>query len=76
MEESRDSETESCDAGRKIGAATDVDKLDISEKIAEVSNQGEEETIREEMANGNNECVGFNENKEIETTVVFNKFDK
>ena len=37
VEEIRDSKTESCDAGRKIGAATDVDKLDISEKIAEVS---------------------------------------
>ena len=37
VEESRDSKAGSCDAGRKIGAATDVDKLDISEKIAEVS---------------------------------------
>ena len=50
----------------------DVDKLDISEKIAEVSSQGEEETIREEMADGNAECMGFNEdNKKLETTGVF-----
>ena len=76
VEESRDSKAGSCDAGRKIGAAMDVDKLDISEKIAEVSSQGEEEITREKMANGNAEFVGFNDNKEIETTGVFNKFDK
>ena len=76
VEESRDSKAESCDAGRKIGAAMDVDKSDTSEKIAEVSNQGEEETIREEMADSNNQCMGFNNNKELETTGVFDKFDK
>ena len=77
MEESRDSKAESCDAGRKIGAAMDVDKLDTSEKVAEVSNQGEEETIPEKMADGSNKCMGFNDDsKELETVGVFDKFEK
>ena len=65
VEESRDSKSGSCDSGRKIGVATDVDKLDISERTAGVSSQGEEEMAREEMVDGNSEFVGFKCNKEI-----------
>ena len=53
----------------------DVDKSDTSEKIAEVSNQGEEETIPEKMVDGSNECMGFNnDNKVLETMGVFDRF--
>ena len=37
VEERRDSKSGSCDSERKIGVATDVDKLDISKRTAGVS---------------------------------------
>ena len=43
VEESRENRRGSCDSGRKIEVATDVDKLGISERTAGVSSQGEEE---------------------------------
>ena len=76
VEESSDSKAGSSDSGRKIGAAMDVDKSNTSEKIAEVSNQGEEEIDREEKVAENAGIVGFIANKEMESTGVFNKFDK
>ena len=79
VEESRDSKSGSCDSGRKIGVATDVDKLDISKRTAGVSSQGEEEMGHKdamEKVDGNADIVGFTENKERESTGVFNKFDK
>ena len=54
----------------------DVDKLDISERTAGVSSQGEEEMAHEDMVDGNAEFVDFKYNKEIEIMGVFNKFDK
>ena len=66
VEESRDSKSGSCDSGRKIGVATDVDKMDISERTAGVSSQGEEEMACEDMVDGNAEFMGFNDNKDID----------
>ena len=76
VEESRENRRGSCDSGRKIGVATDVDKLDISKRTAGVSSQGEEEMVREDEVNRNTDIVGFTDNKEIESMGVFNKFDK
>ena len=44
----------------------DVDKLDISERTAEVSSHGQEEIDREEKVDENAGIMGFTENKEIE----------
>ena len=76
VEESRENRRGSCDSGRKIEVATDVDKLDISKRTAGVSSQGEEEMVREDEVNRNADIVDFTNNKEIESTGVFNKFDK
>ena len=59
VEESRGSRRGSCDSGRKIEVAMDVDKLDISERTAGVSRQGEEEIVREDEVDGNADIVGF-----------------
>ena len=79
VEESRENRRGNCDSGRKIEVATGVDKLDISEKTAEVSSQGKEEMGCKdvmEKTDGNADIVGFTENKERESMGVFNKFDK
>ena len=76
VEESREKRRGSCDSGRKIEVATDVDKLGISERTAGVSSQGEEEMVREDEVDRNADIVGFTDNKEIESMGVFNKFDK
>ena len=59
VEESRENKRGNCDSGRKIEVAMDVDKLDIFERTAEVSSQGEEEMDREDEVDGNAGIVGF-----------------
>ena len=65
VEESRENKRGNCDSGGKIEVATDVDKLDISEEIEEVSSQREEEMVCEEEVTRNDDIVGFIGNKEI-----------